>query len=501
MKGSLARQGQNPRRRLASGLPDLAARVARLPQLGAVRQALVAEEVSQAWLGGGVLRDLACGIEIRRFDIDLAVPHTGDGVAKRLAQTLGGSPFPLDEAAGAWRVALPCGDTIDVVPLRAADIAGDLRGRDFTVNALALDLLGGRGVLDPLGGLTDLAAGQLRVCSPRSLGDDPLRVLRAYRFSAALGLAMAPGLAADLTRAGAALVRVAPERVRTELFALLGLPRGAQALRGMATDGVLAALFPFVSTWRGFDQGDYHAHDLWEHSLQTAEVAADLATDPRGLPRPTALAEHLAEELEAGVSRRGVLVCAALFHDLAKPHTVSLDGNRRRFLGHEVQGGQRLRRLLETLRVGKAVQRASQRIVAAHLRLFQLARQDPPTNRARSRFLQDLEDEAPEAVLLGLADELATGPAPPALAVVRRTAAEVLELFWQRREAPEREPLLRGRDVLEHVGVGEGPGVGHILRRVAEAEALGEVRTRDQALALAMKLADGLRHKGGEIDP
>lgn len=472
--------------------------------MGAVQQALRRAGVAEAWLVGGLLRDLAAGAaqEGGRVDLDVALPGSGAAAAAEVARVVRGTAFALDEAQGAWRVACPgpIGDTVDLVPLRAPDLAGDLRGRDFTINAVAWDLLGERGLRDPLGGLVDLGRRRLALCSPASLTDDPLRVLRAYRFAFGLGLEWAEGLPAALASAAAGLATVSPERVRTELFAVLALPNGSRALRALAEHGVLVELFAFVRSWTSFDQGDYHSHDLLEHSLRAAEAAEALAADPEraGLPRPDALRRHLAEELEAGVSREALLKAVAFLHDLAKPETLTVEpGGRRRFLGHEVQGGHLLRRVLGDLRLGRRARAAAQNIVAAHLRLFGLAHQDPPTRSARLRYLRDLRADVPEALLLSIADEIATGPNPPALPAVLRASRELLALHWEQREKREIPPLLRGRDLLEALGLAEGPAVGELLRRVAEAEARGEVATRGEALALARRLVEQLPEEEG----
>ncbi|WP_025322807.1 HD domain-containing protein [Deferrisoma camini] len=450
-----------------------------------VREALARAGVQTAWLVGGTVRDLALG-RPDPPDLDLAFPGEAARAAFEVARLGEGTAFPLDEGRGVWRVALPGGVTVDLAPLRAPTLAEDLAGRDFTVNAVAWTLGEDRGLVDPLGGLRDLAERRLRPCRADALEEDPVRVLRAYRLAVGLGLEIDPGLEQSLARAAPGLGRVAPERIRTELFACLGLVGGSRGLRLMAAHGVLEVLFPFVGDWRGFDQGDYHAYDLWEHALRTAEEAERLAEGEEWMPRPDRLREHLAEELEAGITRRALLVFAACLHDLAKPECASQDGNRRRFTGHETRGGHLLRGILAGLRVGRRARGAAQRAVAAHLRLFQLSRQHPPTERARLRYLRDLRAETPEAVLLSVADERATGPAPPAREAVERTAAEVLDLYWRKRDHREIPPLLRGRDLVE-LGVPPGPEVGRLLRAVAEAEARGEVATRNEALALVRK--------------
>ncbi len=468
---------------------ELACRVRRGSLIEGVRRALGAEETGEIWLVGGALRDLAAGVVEEPRDLDLALPGSGERLARRIATRLGGSAFPLDEAEGAWRVTLPEGFTVDCIPLRAACIEEDLGGRDFTVNAVAFDLLGDRGLLDPLGGLRDLARHRLRLCSPTSLEEDPVRVLRAYRFAAALGLVMGEQLRSALPGGAKGLERVAPERVRTEFFAVLGLRGAGTSLRAMVEDGVLQRLFPFIEGWRGFDQGDYHAHDLLEHSLRAAEHAAALAECPGDFPDPEALRAHLAAEHEGGITRKALLTCAAFFHDVAKPEALTLDGARRRFVQHEVRGGASLSRLLADLRVGRRACAAARRMVAGHLRLFQLSRQDPPTRRAWDRYLMDLGEEVPEALLLSVADELATGPEAPSLGAVTATAEALLSRFWAQRSRPRVRPLLRGRDLLNELGLGEGPLIGRILKEVQEAEARGELSTRRQALERARSIA------------
>ncbi len=450
------------------------------------RLAAVCAPFGPAWLVGGAVRDAVLGGLDRVTDWDVAVPGDGRLAAEAVAGALGGSAFPLDEDRGGWRVAA-AGCTVDVTPLRAPSIEADLGLRDFTVNALAVDLSGPGELIDPTGGLGDLAAGVLRPCSARAVADDPLRALRAYRLAAGLGFALTPDARSQIRAHGQRMASVAPERVRTEWFALLGLPGGPARLRDLLADGVLEALFPFVGGWRGLDQGSYHAYDLLEHSLRAAEQAGRLAADPAGWPEPDRLAAHLDEELEQGVTRRALLVFAALVHDIAKPETASWDGDRRRFIGHEVRGGHLARKALERLRAGRRARAAIQRQVAAHLRLFHLATQPSPTRRARLRYLRDLRTEAPEAVLLAVADERATGPEPPSLPAVLRTGRDLLALYWELADTREIPPLIRGRDLVDELGLEPGPRVGEILRALAEAEARGEVGTRADALALARR--------------
>ena len=147
----------------------------------------------RVWLAGGTLRDLF--LNRPSPDIDLAVSGDAMGLGRKLAGELGARFVPLKEAHATCR--LVQGELQwDIAGLRAPTLEGDLTARDFTINAMAMeldDLLGGREIIiDPRGGMADLKAGLLRTAGPGVLASDPLRVLRAFRFMATLGFEPAP---------------------------------------------------------------------------------------------------------------------------------------------------------------------------------------------------------------------------------------------------------------------------------------------------------------------
>jgi Poly A polymerase head domain len=177
-----------------------------------------AEEVlrgEEAWVVGGAVRDELLGREVIDLDIACREPERA---ARAYAKRTGGAPFPLSERHGAWRVALEDERTVDFTPLRDG-IEDDLATRDFTINAIALPLAGGEAA-DPFGGLADLEARVLRAVSPRIFEDDPLRLLRAVRLEAELGLGLEEETE-GLVREHAGLVaRPAGERIYAELLRL-----------------------------------------------------------------------------------------------------------------------------------------------------------------------------------------------------------------------------------------------------------------------------------------
>ncbi len=268
----------------------------------------------------------------------------------------------LDEKRGVCRLV---GDvTVDIADFRGPDLAADLEGRDFTVNALAAPVgdLVARGealVEDETGGAADLAARQVRLCAPQSLAEDPVRVLRAARLGVQPGWSLDPGIERVALAAAPSLRETSAERVRDELVALVSGPTAGRGFRLLDRFGVLAVVLPESGPMRSTLQSEPHRFDVWEHSLRAVEAMDEIVArldrlDPWG----DELSGHLAEGLGDGLARAGALKLAALLHDVAKPETRALVEGRVRFIGHDVLGAERTRQIAGRLRLsGRATQR------------------------------------------------------------------------------------------------------------------------------------------------
>jgi putative nucleotidyltransferase with HDIG domain len=197
------------------------------------------------------------------------------------------------------------------------------------------------------------------------------------------------------------------------------------------------------------------------------------------------LAAHVAEELGGGVRREQILKLAALLHDVSKPETRRLIDGRIRFFEHDVLGAARARAIAERLRLPARARGVLEKLVRHHLRPGHLAAAGRVTPRARYRFFRDLGEDTRDLLLLNLVDAAAvTGVSP--LAIWRR-ASLVRDLLrgWEETARAEAEsaPLVRGEDVMARFGIAPGPEVGRLLERAREAQGLGLVSTREEALA------------------
>jgi putative nucleotidyltransferase with HDIG domain len=434
-------------------------------------------------------------------DLDLTVPSGALALARSLADRLGGAFVALDEERGAGRIVVKDGAReyqVDVTDFRAATLEADLRARDFTVNAIAVPVVplvrdGTGRLVDPTGGVADLARRRLRLAGPGVLEADPLRALRGVRLAAELGFALDAGAKRAIRHVASRLPAVAPERIREEQVRLLDLPHASGGLRELDRLGLLEALIPEIAPMKSASQPKPHRFSVWEHSLKTVEAVELLLERLSALaPYGDQLAAHVAEPLGDGLTRRHLLKLAALFHDIAKPQTRRVIDGRIRFIGHDLEGAALARAIGRRLRLpGRAVD-TLERLVRHHLRPMHLGQVAPVTRRARYRFFRDLGDDARDLLLLALADAAAVRGDSP-IAVWRgpggRLVADLLGGWREDRIQAAVPPLVRGEDVMAAFDLPPGPEVGRFLRLAREAQDLGVVETREEALTYLRRSA------------
>ncbi|MDA1002352.1 MAG: HD domain-containing protein [Chloroflexi bacterium] len=502
-----------------------------LAQLAAlVRGAAACEPLAGAVIVGGAVRDALLGRDAA--EIDVAVPG-GAGEAQRFAAlaasalstrvvAIGREPWPL------YRVPFPGGGPgqVDIVPMQGSRDE-DLARRDFTVNALALPLVDAPAaglraldrtlVLDNHGGLSDLDRRVLRATAPSALAADPIRALRAVRLATELDFTIEVSTLDAVRAEAGSLATVAGERVGAELLRLFAAPDAARGVRLLEASALLEVCFPGLAAGRDVEQWPVHRFRVLEHQLVASEwIDALIAPQPPGdveharawhglwdEPWPAtrwgAPHEHLWRH-------RVALRMATLLHDAGKPSTRSVEPDgRTHFFGHAERGAAIARADLARWRLPGALIDRIALLIEQHLRPGQVRSPgEPPTAKALHRFHRALGDATPDVCWLFLADSLATVGAEALLPRWPAYVAHVRGIVgWQpasdARPPGAGERLLDGHALIAATGLAPGPAVGRVLIAVDEATATGEVRTLDEALALARRLAavERARSSGG----
>lgn len=469
---------------------------------------------SEAYLVGGAVRDAL----LRRpsHDLDLATPEDGRRLARRIADAFKGDYYPLDPERGVGRAMVSYEGahySVDVARFRGESLEDDLRGRDFTVNAIAAPLRGDlQRLIDPLNGVQDLFDKRLRRCTPDSIRDDPIRALRAIRQSLQFKLLIERETRADLRTYGVGIAHSSPERVRDEFMTMLGGAKPQAALRALDSLGLLSLIVPEIEAMRGVEQSAPHVYDVWEHSLNAVERMADVITtiSPQRTDESAAdsalglivylldvfrprLQAHLDSPLPNGRSVRALLVLAALLHDCGKPSTRSLDADGRiHFYRHEVVGAQLAEARAESLRLSNEESGRLAGCVRHHMRPMHLRNAESLSRRALYRFWKATSETGVDVCLLTLADYLAMVgthlQVPEWLAHLQVVRALLDAYFNRRAEVVAPPPLIDGTTLMEALKLKPSRLVGQLLEQIVEAQATGEISTVEEALALARRL-------------
>jgi poly(A) polymerase len=459
------------------------------PILERVRQALPTG-IGPVYLVGGAVRDTILSQEAHDFDFVIA----GDAlkIARTVADGMGADFYPLDEDRKTGRVIFVeeagTRHILDFAALRGADIEADLRDRDFTINAIAVNLLEPQEILDPTGGASDLWQKTLRACSPASFVNDPVRVLRAIRLAAGYGLRIYPETRSAMGEAVPLLGVVTPERLRDEFFRILGGSQPHTSIRALEMLGALPYITPELLGLKEVPQSPPHVRDVWGHTLDTLKNLDALLTvlKPQRDPEDSnnlmmglvalhlgryreQINTHIETDIVQGRSNRPLIFLAALYHDIAKPQARQNEDNGRiRFLNHDQIGADIVAQRAVALKLSNVEISRLQTIVKNHMRPGHLAHGErQPSGRAIYRFFRDTGIAGIDICLLSLADLLATyGSTLPQdrwtrqLEIVR----VLLEAWWERPEKQVNPPrLVTGYDLMDEFGLEPGPRIGLLL--------------------------------------
>jgi poly(A) polymerase len=444
-----------------------------------------------AWVVGGAVRDAALGREV--VDVDVAVASGEREAAKAIAARAGGHAFELSAEFATWRAVAPDGWHVDVARLRGDDIEADLRARDFTVNAIAVEIAPeGAGPLDPTGGIEDLSKRVLRVPSESSFAADPLRILRAARLAAELGFAVEEGTAALARATAPRVAETAGERQLSELRLLLASPGPVSGLEILADLGGAAEVLPEVEALKGVEQNPNHHLDVHGHTIEVLRRLLELEADLERVAgnRASELRELLAEPLADSFTRGQALRFGTLLHDVGKPATRDDSRGFITFIGHDHVGAGMVDSVCERLKASRALAAYLRGVTLHHLRLGFLSGERPLPPRRVHDYLRATEPVSADVTLLTVADRLsARGEGPIAspemirahLELAREMIAAALD---RRRDGPPRSPI-PGDELAAQLGIEPGPELGRLLEEVEAGVYAGEVVDRDDAIALA----------------
>lgn len=480
------------------------------------------KQKAAVFLVGGALRNFL--LEKDNDDFDFATSKNAIPLARAFAKKIHGAFVLLDEEHHCARVARKERGrllTFDFADFRMPTLKGDISHRDFTVNTLAVDIKDlspdkplKEILIDEKRGLADLAKKKIKMVSVKAFIEDPLRMMRAFSlkadFDGSTSLTINPEQAsgsrprraervdfafidkATLTRIKKdkkLLANVARERVRDELFKVLASPAAFENLKAMHKAGLLEEFLPQISIMYHLPQGGYHHLSLLEHSFETVRQVELAMAEFSGHVK---IRDYLNEELATGRNRLSLIKLAALFHDVGKPETCRKEKGKTTFHGHEHSGRFIVRNIAKMLKLSSLEKNTFEMLVLHHLRPGYLSNFKTPTPRAIFRYFRDTKIEAPSVALLSLADQRSTlGPLTTKADLVHheQIVKALLAEYFDKKEVEKPKRLITGDHLIKELKLKPSPVFKKILDTIEEKHALGEIKTKEEALVLAKKMS------------
>ncbi|MEN3046200.1 MAG: HD domain-containing protein [Candidatus Hydrothermales bacterium] len=432
------------------------------------------------YIVGGALRDFLVGRnEIK--DLDVLVPIDPQIMIRDLSKKIGASYILLDKKEKEWRVIINKNFTLDIKEIKE-DINYDLLERDFTINSLALKYKD-KSIVDITGGLNDIKNRIVRAVKRENLIEDPLRMLRAFRFMATLNYEIDEDTLEFIKKNSDKIVQSARERINKELFLIFSEGKIIhKTLLKIKETGLLFVLIPELKSMEGCLQiYKNRSLDILQHTLNCVYYLEKFYKNYK----KTFFGEYenYVEEIFYP-ENRVLLFLSIIFHDVGKPLTRTQEGDRTRFIGHDRIGANIAYRWAKEMRFSEKFSRKLRDMVYFHMYPHLLGREEEITKRAIYRYLKKVGDLWLLLIVHAYADFRATPPGKDS-SYLKRLLKNIHE-FKLESEREKLKPLINGYDLID-LGLKPGPIFKVILNEVEELRAEGILKTKEEALEFVKK--------------
>jgi tRNA nucleotidyltransferase/poly(A) polymerase len=439
---------------------------------------LAKEKGVPLFLVGGYLRDVLLGAHLPGFqqvgmDYDFALPKKFSSFISTMEHAFQFHFFKVGkEDAGTitYRM-MRRGVSIDLTFFQGETLEEDLRRRDFTINAIAVSLRD-ETCHTIEGAFDDIEIKLIRSVSPRSIDQDPLRMLRAIRYLCTLeGFSIDAKLKEEISSKKELIRHLPGERIKAELDRILLSPLPGLGVRSLYELGLLLILMPELTGLENLGQNKHHHLNVLSHVLLMVEKIgwAEEWLTQNGKPVSLTLEDRLA------------LYYAVLFHDLGKQDTYSQDEKGRvHFYHHESLSCKRAEAIMEKPRFSNLMKSKILYLIKQHMRILNLSSETGES--ALKRLVNQMGEDTPLLILHTLADkEASRGILSIQIdEIVEGHCLRLLQLFAQ-KDIVHPPPLISGHDVMA-LGYPSGPKVGEILNFIREKQIEGEIETKEEAL-------------------
>lgn len=444
---------------------------------------------NEIYLVGGSVRDYLMGIESHDRDI-IVMDKDAKEFALKLQKLFDATFVPLDEENKIYRLVMRDKlNYIDITNPVGGTIEKDLMRRDLTINAIAVNIKNGE-VVDISGGVTDIKNKCIHCVNEQNFVDDPLRLLRVYRFQSLYDFSIAPETLSAICKYVELIKKPAFERINYEVLRLFSGKYAHIALENMNKTWLLEEIFPFVKELKQVPPNSHHHLDLLHHSIETVRYIQEIYDNAQDEVK-----EHLDKVDFGGFSRLAHLKFAGFLHDIGKFSTWTIEeGGRHRFIGHDDVGSKLAGTMLKKMHFSNKQVDYLTKMIKYHIYSSQLMSSPQITEKIMMRFVRKMDANSIDNIVLAMADRLSARGQEITDEIVEHNInllSTLLKFYLDVRETLKPLPIfLTGNDVMQLLKIKPSPKLGKIMNSLHEAQLNGDVQTREQAVDFVKNIKD-----------
>ena len=463
-----------------------------------IKDDFVLKNINEGYLVGGMVRDFLME-EYNTKDRDISIKGA-EKFAKKLASQLDATFITLDNENKIYRLVLPDKENyLDISEMFGNSIEEDLLRRDFTINAIAYDLKEER-FIDITGGIDDIKNQCLRSIKEENFIDDPLRILRAYRFMATTGFVANAELEQILINHKNLILKPARERIHDEIMKLFGGEYTSKTMLKMLDDGILELIFPCVKEIKTVPSNSHHHLDLIHHVIETVRQIEFLYNDGNN-----DIKSHLNQIDFGGYPRINHLKLAGFLHDIGKPSTWTLEENkktiwtvqdgteypkdkpyRHRFIKHDLEGAKLVKPLLKELKFSNKQIEYISELIRQHIYPSSVISAPNLDNKVLMRYVRKMGNNVIDNIILAKADRLSAQGVEVTKEMTENNLNglnKLLNFYFEVKPTLKPLPkLIDGREIMNILKIKQSPILGQIINELHEAQLNGEVNTKEEAI-------------------
>lgn len=445
-----------------------------------IKDDFILKDINDGYLVGGCIRDFLLGE--KSCDRDITIKNA-ENFAKEIALKFDATLITLDSENKIYRIVLKDKQNyLDISEMRGKSIEEDLLERDFTINAIAYDLNKNE-FIDTTGGIKDLKNKTLKHIQDKNFQDDPLRIIRAFRFMATTGFDPTQELKKTITKYINLALEPAVERINYEILKLFGGKYTDKVLLQMDEIGLLEKIFPFINELKMVPPNSHHHLDLFHHSIETVKQIENIYENGNKEVR-----QHLESTDFGGFPRINHLKLAGFLHDIGKFSTWSIEeNNRHRFIKHDDVGSKMAVPILKKLKFSKKQIEYISSMIKTHIYPSNVVACPDLTEKIKMRYIRKMEDNVIDNITLAKADRLSARGPEISDDIINQNINGLNELLNFYLSAKDKilplPKLLDGNEITQILNIKPSPTLGEIIKKLQEAQLNGEVSTKKEAIS------------------